>query len=92
MTLETIERGLLVESLAGHDSGQVFVITQVVDDKYVIIANGAERKIATPKRKKIKHIKLLNSKIDLDAMERFGGITDGDLYKAIKANLNKIGG
>ena len=92
MTSEIIERGTLVESLAGHDKGETFAIINTVDGNYVLIANGKTRGVQSPKRKKIKHIKLLNTKIDLEAMEQSGGITDGGVRRAIKENLKKIGG
>ena len=92
MASEIIERGALVESLAGHDEGQTFAVIKTVDGNYVLIANGKTRKVEAPKRKKIKHIKLLNAKIDLEAMEQSGGITDGGVKRAIKENLKKIGG
>lgn len=92
MASDKIERGALAVSLAGHDSGETFAIIEVVDGNYVLIANGRTRKVKSPKRKKIKHIKLLNAKIDLDYYEIRGGLTDGDLYKEIKQNLNKNGG
>ena len=92
MASDIIERGALVESLAGHDKGETFAIINLVDGNYVLIANGRTRKVNNPKRKKTKHIKLLNTKIDLEHFEKNGGLTDGDLKKAIKENLNKIGG
>ena len=92
MTSEIIERGTLVESLAGHDKGETFAIINTVDGNYVLIANGKTRGVQAPKRKKIKHIKLLNTKIDLEHFEKNGGLTDGDIQKAIKETIKKIGG
>ncbi|MBQ9710059.1 MAG: KOW domain-containing RNA-binding protein [Clostridia bacterium] len=92
MASEIFERGALVKSLAGHDEGEVLVIIEVVDGNYVLIANGRTRKVNNPKRKKTKHIKLLNTKIDLEHFEKNGGLTDGDIQKAIKETIKKIGG
>lgn len=92
MTSQNIERGALVKSLAGHDKGEAFVIMEVVDGNYVLIANGTTRKISSLKRKKTKHVKILNANIDLDALGANGGLNDGLLSKAIGVNLNKIGG
>lgn len=91
MTTVIIERGTLVLSLAGHDSGETFAVLKT-EGEYVYLANGEERKVSSPKRKKIKHVKPLNVKIDLDVYERSGGLTDGALIKEIKKNLNKNGG
>ncbi|MBQ9709179.1 MAG: KOW domain-containing RNA-binding protein [Clostridia bacterium] len=92
MASDIIERGTLVESLAGHDKGETFAIINLVDGNYVLVANGKTRKVNNPKRKKLKHVKLLNKKINLEFFEGNGGLTDGDLKRAIKENLNKIGG
>lgn len=91
MNTADLERGTLVLSLAGHDKGETFAVLKT-EGEYVYIANGAVRKISSPKRKKIKHVKPLNVKIDLDVYERVGGLTDGALIKEIKKNLNKNGG
>ena len=91
MNTADLERGTLVLSLAGHDKGETFAVLKT-EGEYVYIANGAARKISSPKRKKIKHVKPLNVKIDLDVYERVGGLTDGALIKEIKKNLNKNGG
>lgn len=91
MNTADLERGTLVLSLAGHDKGETFAVLKT-EGEYVYIANGAVRKISSPKRKKIKHVKPINVKIDLDVYERVGGLTDGALIKEIKKNLNKNGG
>ncbi len=92
MATEKIERGALVVSLAGHDKGKTFVITGIENETYVLLADGKTRKVNSPKRKKVKHIKVLKTKIDLDIYEGSGGLTDGALCKEIKKNLNEIGG
>lgn len=52
------EKGMLVKSLAGHDSGKVYVIIQV-DDTYVYLADGESRTLSKLKRKKRKHVQLI---------------------------------
>ena len=56
MTSE-IKLGSVVFSTAGRDSGRFYVVVEIVDDKFVKIADGDLRRIATPKIKKIKHVK-----------------------------------
>ena len=51
-----MEVGRVVLSRAGRDQGQVFVIVDVIDENYVAIANGCQRKVDNPKKKKIKHL------------------------------------
>ena len=51
-----MEVGRVVLSRAGRDQGRYFVIVDVIDENYVAIANGCQRKIDNPKKKKIKHL------------------------------------
>ena len=51
-----ISKGQIVYSKAGRDKGLVFVVLDVLDNRYVVIADGKLRKIESPKKKKIKHI------------------------------------
>ena len=48
--------GFVVISKNGHDKGEVYVIVKVVDDKFVLVANGENRPLAAPKRKNIRHL------------------------------------
>lgn len=50
------EVGRVVFSRAGRDQGHYFVIVAVLDADHVAIANGCQRKVDNPKRKKIKHL------------------------------------
>lgn len=53
---DSISVGEIVQSLAGRDKNEYFVVLSV-DGEYVTLADGKKRKTQTPKRKKIKHIK-----------------------------------
>ena len=48
--------GTFVISKNGHDKGEYYIITKVVDDKFVLVANGENRPLAAPKRKNIRHL------------------------------------
>ena len=50
------EPGRIVLSKQGRDVGRYFVILKVVDDQYVLMADGSTRKTDHLKRKKIKHL------------------------------------
>ncbi|MGO1580355.1 MAG: KOW domain-containing protein [Peptoniphilaceae bacterium] len=62
----TIKVGLVVKSMAGRDAGEVFLINKVIDESFVYIVNGKTRKLANPKKKKIKHLALYKDCIDLN--------------------------
>ena len=50
------EIGRAVQSRQGRDAGRCFVILQVVDEQYVMMADGLTRKLDHPKKKKVKHL------------------------------------
>ncbi len=50
--------GQLVVSLAGRDKGCICAVVAIDDDpNFVFIADGRVRKVETPKKKKLKHLK-----------------------------------
>lgn len=63
---------MIVRSVAGHDKGRFLVITAVEDD-FAFLADGKERKLLAPKKKRLKHIRLTNTVIDT------GNLTDKGL-------------
>lgn len=50
--------GRIAVSKAGRDKGRPFIIVGVVDEEYVLLADGCLRKLANPKKKKRKHMRL----------------------------------
>ena len=50
--------GDVILALAGRDSERLFVVVGILDGSYVLIADGKSRKADSPKKKKIRHIKL----------------------------------
>lgn len=55
-TTSDVSIGQVVKSKAGRDKGRVFVVINILDDKYVLIVDGDLRKLNKPKKKKIKHL------------------------------------
>lgn len=55
----SLQNGRAVLSKAGRDKGKIFLIVDIIDAQYVLIADGYLRKSESPKKKKIKHLKLL---------------------------------
>jgi len=51
--------GRLVISKAGHDKGSVLCVIDC-DGEYLFLADGRKRKVEKPKRKKLKHVELIN--------------------------------
>ncbi len=58
MKIKTPEKGETVISLQGRDKGCYYVVVEVRGDR-VLIADGKKRKLANPKIKNVKHLRLL---------------------------------
>jgi ribosomal protein L14E/L6E/L27E len=58
-TLE-VSVGQIVKSKAGRDKDRTFVIIGVVDQQYVLVADGDLRKVDKPKKKKVRHLAKYN--------------------------------
>lgn len=52
--------GRIVYSKSGRDKGKMFVIIGIVDENFVMLADGDLRKIENPKLKNIKHLQMTN--------------------------------
>ena len=82
-----MEIGRAVQSLQGRDAGRCFVILQVVDDQFVLMADGLTRKLDHPKKKKVKH--LHPKSVRMEGVEdglKSHQLLDSDLRKFLRAN------
>ena len=52
--------GRIVQSVAGRDADRLFVIVAELDGEHVAIADGRLRKCVNPKKKKLRHLKLIS--------------------------------
>ena len=50
--------GRVAISKAGRDNGRSSLITGIIDEQYVYTADGEQRSLEKPKRKKLKHLAL----------------------------------
>ena len=71
-------KGSLVYSIAGRDKGNIFLVLYVEGD-FVYLADGDMRRVAKPKKKKIKHVNKINRALELD----FDNLSDRSLRKAL---------
>ncbi len=72
--------GMIVRSVKGHDVGQLFVII-ACDGRYVYVANGKTRKMASPKKKNKRHIIVTETK-----QQNLSELTD----KSLRRLINKL--
>ena len=70
--------GMLVRSLAGHDKSNIYVIMKT-DDAYAYLADGKIRTLDHLKKKKLKHIEMLDKMCDVTEF-----VNDAQIRKIIK--------
>jgi len=77
--------GQLAKSIAGRDKGRFMIIIDVIDENYVHVVDGDLRRIEKPKKKKIKHLQLLNRKADsiVEKLTKKRKISNDEIKKAI---------
>lgn len=82
-----ISAGQIVKSTAGRDKDNIFVVLCIIDDKYVYISDGNIRKVEKPKKKKLKHLKILNYVAEdiKDKLESKGNINNNEIRKLLKS-------
>lgn len=72
-----LSKGSVVRATAGKDSGELFAVTDI-QGGYCFIANGKKRKLASHKRKNLKHI------CPTDSMININDITDKKLRTLLR--------
>ena len=81
------------KSKAGHDKEEIFIIINK-EEEYVYLVDGKSRILDKPKKKKIKHIQVINQ-IDEELQRKLETnliLRDEDIKRAIKSYKQKIGG
>lgn len=74
-----IQSGSLVYSIQGRDKGSLFLVLKKEGD-FVYLADGDQRKLENPKKKKIKHINKTNTLVEID----FENISNSEIRKMLK--------
>lgn len=64
MNTTVIAAGMVVKSMAGHDSGSYYAVMRV-DNGYAYIADGKLRKVESPKKKNPLHLQKTKGVIDV---------------------------
>lgn len=75
---QEVKVGMLARSLAGHDKSNIYVIMKT-DDAYVYLADGKIRTLDHLKKKKVKHIEVLDKMYDVAEF-----VNDAQIRKIIK--------
>lgn len=64
MNREAIAQGMVVKSMAGHDSGSYYAVMRV-ENGFAYIADGKRRKAEAPKKKNPLHLQKTSAVIDV---------------------------
>ena len=82
-----MEPGRVVLSTQGRDEGRYFIVLQVIDENFVLMADGQSRKIDHPKKKKVKHLRAKPIVVNVDgATLPNRHLQDSDLRTALEAH------
>lgn len=83
--------GQLVCSIKGRDKGNYYLIKEIINDKYVQVANGSSRKINQPKKKNLKHLRLFSlADKELGSRLSSGNTSNEKLVKSINRLLQEM--
>ena len=66
--MEKYTIGMLAKSKAGHDAGHVYVIYKV-DEENVYLIDGLLKTMDKPKKKRKKHIQIINKQYNISAAD-----------------------
>jgi large subunit ribosomal protein L14e len=84
--------GQIVKVMRGRDAGQYAVVVSIVDERFVMIADGDKRKFDQPKKKNILHLKLqsdISSEV-VNSLRETGRVTNGKIRFALSKFVEKL--
>ncbi|WP_077623985.1 KOW domain-containing RNA-binding protein [Sediminibacillus massiliensis] len=84
--------GQIVRIEQGREAGQFAIIIKILDDRFVLLADGEKRKYDRPKKKNLNHIELFNyiSPEVQNSLLETGRVTNGKLRFAISKFVNEV--
>lgn len=78
-----ITGGSIVLSTAGRDADRLFAVVGIIDEDYVLISDGRVRRLETPKKKKLKHLKFISQSEEIAQKISDGKLTNNILKKEL---------
>ena len=83
----TMIPGRVVLSTQGRDEGRYFVVLKVIDEQFVLMADGLTRKVDHPKKKKVKHLRPKPIVVNVDGSTLPNKhLQDSDLRRYLREN------
>jgi ribosomal protein L14E/L6E/L27E len=88
----TLQVGQIVSITQGRDAGQYAVIIKILDERFVVLADGDKRKFDRPKKKNIHHLDFFDyvSPEVQNSMKETGRVTNGKLRFALTRFVNEL--
>ncbi|CDQ21616.1 RNA-binding protein [Halobacillus litoralis] len=83
--------GQIVRIVQGREAGQYAVVIDVLDGRFVLLADGEKRKYDRPKKKNLQHVELMDfiSPEVQDSLLETGRVTNGKLRFAVSKYVNE---
>ena len=79
--------GRVVLSTQGRDEGRYFIVLEVIDEQFVLMADGLTRKVDHPKKKKVKHLRPKPIVVNVDGSTLPNKhLQDSDLRRYLREN------
>ena len=90
MKVKTPVIGGICQSTQGRDKDSYYIVKFINDDGTVGVVDGNFKKLAEPKKKNLKHIRLLPDKAEAIAAKFADGrqVFDSEVYSALKTYNN----
>ncbi len=84
--------GQVVRIMQGREAGQYALVIKIIDEKYVLLADGEKRKYDRPKKKNLHHIERMDyiSPEVQNSLLETGRVTNGKLRFAIAKFVNEV--
>ena len=79
--------GGICQSIQGRDKDRYYLVREIHPDGTVGVVDGNFRKLASPKKKNLKHLRLLPEKAEAIAVKLNEGrqVFDSEVFSALKA-------
>lgn len=80
--------GQVVESIAGRDRGKHYLVLRTVDERFCLVVNGRDRRLAKPKSKNRRHLLPLEvaDAALAEKLARGEPVTDAEIDQALQAH------
>ena len=82
-----MKKGTVVVSCFGHDKGRLYIILKE-ENGFLYLSDGKHKKLETPKKKKLKHVRVTDFVVDLSV---YSPLYDAHIHKELKSLLKKGG-